>query len=52
VGADDIFGEFVNRTGGDAAAFIQDAELAGHTSGKRQFLLDQENREVFFPIQL
>lgn len=35
--------QLADRTGGDAAAFVENAELARHTARKRQLLLDQQH---------
>ncbi len=37
--------------GGDAAAFVENAELARHAPRERQFLLDQKHRQPFLFIQ-
>ena len=40
-----LVGQIADRAGGDSAAFVQNAELAGHVTGEGQLLLHQQDGE-------
>ena len=48
MGVNDVVGQLVDGAAGDAAAFLEDAELAGDAAGERQLLLDQQHRDAGF----
>ena len=45
-------GQFADRTRSDAAALVENAELARHAARERQLLLHQQHREPFFLFSL
>src|SRR5579884_3344244 len=51
VHADHLFGQFADRSGSHATAFVEYAEFAGNSSRKGQFLLHQQHRQAFFLIE-
>src|SRR5713226_3553725 len=44
--------QLADRTGSDAAALVENAELARHAACERQLLLDQQYGKPFFLVQL
>ena len=49
--ADDVIGQGVDGTAGDAATFFEDAEFAGHAPCEGKFLLDQQYCDSGVPVE-
>jgi hypothetical protein len=45
-----LISQFIDRTGGNAPALVQNAELARHAARKRQLLFDQQDGQPFLLI--